>query len=50
MRMFVFMLGVHFVELVAWLSVRTGKLDSSRASLSRKILRKHARSDTISTS
>jgi hypothetical protein len=32
MRMFVFMLGVRFVELVAWLCVRAGKLDSSRAS------------------
>ena len=33
--------------LVAWLGVRAGDLDSSRASLSRKILRKHARNEFL---
>ena len=33
--------------LVVWLRVRACKLDSSRASLSRKILRKHARTEAF---
>jgi hypothetical protein len=41
--------GVCFVKLVAWLGVRDGALDSSRASLSRKIFRKHARTEVFGT-
>ena len=40
-------LCVRTGELVAGLRVRVGELDSSRASLSRKILRKRARTGTL---